>query len=168
MLLCLVGCGTLFLPWAEFGVMYVDPSSQADGAHKLKHMAGESLFGYQLWHGTVSAFGFLILLLLLLVTEPLRPVPWWRSAALLAGALAILGVVLAGMNYRYPAMESDLGAGRVVLGRTGIVNYLALGLGAGLGLIAALELRARVAAGQAGLAASSQPARNEEQCQDKS
>ena len=82
------------------------------------------------------------------MTGPLRPVPWWRSTILLAGAVGIIVVVLAGLNYRHAALESDFGAGRLVSGGLGLVNHLAAGLAAGLALLAGLEMRSRVAARQ--------------------
>jgi len=152
-LLCLLGCSTLFLPWASVLVMAVDPAPQADGSYKAKHTVSESHAGYQLWHGAASAITFFALFLFLLVTGPLRPVPWWRSAILLLGAMCVVVIVLVGLNFRHPALESDLGRGRVILGGLGLTNHAVIGLAAGLGLIAALEMRSRVAANGPGKSA---------------
>ena len=59
MLLCLMGCGTLFLPWAETTVITVDPTPQADGTYKAKSWVNESHPGYRFWHGAVAALTFL-------------------------------------------------------------------------------------------------------------
>ena len=150
MLLCLLGSSSLFLPWASVIVISVDPVPQVDGSYKAKNMVGQSFVGYQFWHGAASAITFLALFLLLLATGPLRPVPWWRSAVLLVGAMSIVVIVLAGLNFRHPVLESDLAGGRAIAGRLGFTNHAVIGLAAALALLAALEMRLRVAANRLG------------------
>jgi hypothetical protein len=145
MLLCLVGCGSLLLPWAQATVMTFDPVAQADGSYKLKSWLTESYLGYRFWHASVSALALLGLFLFLLVTSPIRPVPWWRSAAALIDGAGIIIIVLVGLNYRYDTLESDLERGRAVLPSWSVVNYLAMGLAAGIMMVAGFELRSRIA-----------------------
>jgi hypothetical protein len=145
LLLCVLGCGSLLLPWAQATVMTVDPVPQADGSYKMKAWVTESYAGYRFWHASACALAFLGLFLFLLVAGPIRPIPWWRSATLLVGAASIIVVVLAGLNYQYGVLDSDPEKGRMVSSSWGIVNYLVMGLAAGLMLAAALELRSRIA-----------------------
>jgi hypothetical protein len=140
----------VFLPWAETTIMVADPPSQPGGSYKLKHTVNQSHPGYQFWHGTSSSLVFLALFLFLVVVGPLRPIPWWRSAVQLVGAMGVIAIVLLGFNYRHAALESDFVTGRLVVGGLGLVNHLAAGLAAGLTLLAALEMRARVVARQPG------------------
>jgi hypothetical protein len=145
LLLCLLGCSSLLLPWAQAIVLTVDPVPQADGSYKVKAWVTESYAGYRFWHASACALTFLGLFLFLLVVGPIRPIPWWRSATLLVCATSIIAVVLAGLNYQYGVVESDSERGRLVNSNWGIVNYLVMGLAAGLMLLAALELRSRIA-----------------------
>jgi hypothetical protein len=110
-LLCALGTATLFLPWAEATVVLFDPSKppRPDGSRQAQRIYTESYPGYRLWHAGAAAGGFLGLLLLLVATGGLDPTPRWRSAAQLAVGGAIIGAVIAGMNYRY---GEDMAAGR--------------------------------------------------------
>jgi hypothetical protein len=149
-LVCVVGCALLFVPWLSASVAYVDPTPQADGTYKAKTMPTvQEVTGYRLWQGVGSAAVFLGVLVFLVVTGSLRPVPWWRSAAVLAAAACVVAAVVLGMRQPPPDLESDLDSGRLVIGRTwGVGNYTSLGCAVALMLVAALELRRSVARGQ--------------------
>ena len=142
-LLCLLGCGTLFVPWADAAVAWLDPQkAQAPGNYWVKGFPIiESYPGYRFWHGVASALLFLGLLVFGVVTGGINPAPWWRSVVLLAGATGIIAVVLAGLNASHPAVASDVEGGRLVLPRWGLGNYVAMALAFGLLVVAALELR---------------------------
>jgi hypothetical protein len=142
-LLCIVGCALLFAPWASARVIYVDPTPQADGSYKAKALpTTEEVPGYGLWQGVVSAGAFLGVLVFLVVTGPLRPVPWWRSALMMAAGAGIAGAVILGMRHPARGLEIDLEAGRLVLGAGWRgANYVALGLAVALVFVAAVELR---------------------------
>jgi hypothetical protein len=149
-LLCVLGCALVFFPWCSASVMYFDPTLQADGTYKAKALPSiEEAPGYGLWQGVGSAAAFLGILVFLVITGPLRPVPWWRSVAVLAGGAAIAGAVLLGMRHPPRSFESDLQAGRVFSDVSwDPANYGALGLAVALVLVAAVELRQSVARGR--------------------
>jgi hypothetical protein len=145
-LLCLLGCGTLFVPWAEAVIGRLDPQkAQTPGHYSLIALPIiESYPGSRFWHGVASALLFLALLVFLVVTGGINPAPWWRSAVLLAGAVCIVAVVLAGLNASHPAVTSDE-ADRVVVPRWGLGNFVAMALAFLLLVVAAVELRGRFA-----------------------
>jgi hypothetical protein len=141
MLLCLAGCVTLFLPWAEAIVVTFDPEAPQTPLPKGS-LSRERLYGFQLWNGVASAAAFLMALLLLVITGPLQPTPVWRSAALLACSVAALGVAIAIMVFPPEALRNNPEAGRMIVGVSwGYGHRLALGLSGGLALLAAVELR---------------------------
>jgi hypothetical protein len=147
MLLCVLGCALLFFPWSSADVLYVDPTPRADGSYKAKGLPEtKEILGYQLWQGIGSMAVFLRLLVFLVITGPLQPVPWWRSAVVMAGGVGIVGAVLLGMRSPAHDLESDLQTGRWVIGVSwGGANYTCLGLAVVLMLVAAIELRWSVA-----------------------
>ncbi len=146
MALCLVGCTLLLTPWGSAVVWTVDPTPQADGSYKVKSWppAAESYPGYRFWHASACAAGFLALFLILLATAPLHPAPRWRAAAILlvGGATSIL--VIFGLNSEPDVFRSDMRAGRVVQASRGAGPFVALGLAAGLMVLAALEIRSDI------------------------
>jgi hypothetical protein len=144
-LLCLIGTGTLMFPWAHAAVWAVDPTPQADGSYIAKGLpVAVSFPGYRFWHASAGAIGFFALFLTLLVTEPISPIPLWRTVVLLVGAASIVGVVLVGLNYRHAVLQSDFKSGHWVVPEWGVMNYVALGLAAALVLVSAWELRSRI------------------------
>jgi hypothetical protein len=149
MVLCLVGCALLFLPWGSAVIWTLDPTPQADGSYKLKSWppASESYPGYRFWHATACAVGFLALFLLLLATAPVRPVPRWRSVAILVVGGSVLALVVLGLNTEPAVFRSDMSEGRAVQSTWGASNFVALGLGAGLMVLAALEIRSGIERG---------------------
>lgn len=149
-LLCVLGVGTLFLPWAGATVLHFDPSKppQPDGRLKALRMDSESHAGYRFWHAGAAAGGFLGLLLFLIATGGLRPAPWWRSAVLLAVGGVILGVIVVGLNARHPVVEGDANAGVAVAMSWTAATYVAMGLAAAVMLVAAIELRGWIADGR--------------------
>jgi hypothetical protein len=146
--LCTIGCLLLFWPWdwAGTSVWSVDPTPQADGSYKARGLPiAEAIPGYRLGHAVASAVVFLAAGIFLFVTGPMAPAPWWRAASVLGAGVSVLAINLIGMNYPYAAFESDWRRGRLVQGPYwGYPNYVAMGLAAGLILIAAVELRACV------------------------
>jgi hypothetical protein len=159
-LLCVLGIGTLFFPWAATLTIHFDPSKPREpgGSIEALSMHSESYPGYELWHAGAAAGGFLGLLLLLIATGGLRPAPWWRSAILLAVGGAILVAVVVGMNTRHAVAEGDANAGILVALYWGAANYIAMGLAAAIMLVAAIELRGRLAEGR-GEARQAEPGR---------
>jgi hypothetical protein len=152
-LLCVLGIGTLFLPWAATLTVHFDPSKPLEPGESIKPttpMFTESYPGYELWHAGAAAGGFLGLLLLLIATGGLRPAPLWRSAILLAVGGAILVAVVLGMNVWHAVEDEqlDMVAGRLIKVYWGAANYIAMGLAAAIMLVAAIELRGRVAEGR--------------------
>jgi hypothetical protein len=142
-----VGVGALFLPWADAQVIHFDPRTppQPDGSLKALRMYPESYPGYRFWHAGAAAGGFLGLLLFLVATGGLCPPPWWRSAVLLAGGGAIAVAVVVGLNGRHPATTGDQEAGVAVAMTWGAATYLALGSAVAIMVLAAIELRGRIA-----------------------
>jgi hypothetical protein len=151
-LLCVLGIGTLFLPWAATLTIHFDPSKprEPSGSIKPTQMVSQSYPGYELWHAGAAAGGFLGLLLLLIATGGLRPAPWWLSAILLAVGGAILVAVVLGMNVWHAVADEqvDMDAGRLIKLYWGAANYIAMGLAAAIMLVAAIELRGRLADGR--------------------
>src|SRR5262245_33730941 len=145
-LLCALGAATLFLPWAEATVVLFDPSRppRPGGVIQAQRILSETYPGYRFWHAGAAAGGFLSLLLLLVATGGLDPVPLWRSAAQLAVGGTIAGVVIAGMNYQYAVAETDMAAGRLVELSWGAVNVVVIGLAVAVMLVAAIELRGHI------------------------
>jgi hypothetical protein len=145
--LCGLGAAALFVPWAEATVVLFDPVKppRPDGSLEARRFYTESYPGYRFWHAGAAAGGFLALLVLLVAAGGLHPVPPWRSAAQLAVGAAVIGMVIAGMNYRYAVAEGDLAVGRAVQLSWGPVNIAVIGLAAAVMLLAAVELRGRIA-----------------------
>ena len=143
LLVCVLGCALLFVPWVSASVAFVDPTPQADGTYKAKAMpAAREVPAYQLWQGVGSAAAFLGVAVFLVVTGSLRPDPWWRSAAVMAVGAAVTALIVLGMRQPPPEVQSDLEAGRLVFGvHWEWANYASLGCALALVLIAALELR---------------------------
>jgi len=146
MFLGMLGAGALFLPWAEATVVLIDPAQKprADGSYQARRIYDESYPGYRFWHADATAGAFLGLVLFLAVTGGIEPAPWWRSAVLLTVGGAIIGTVIAGMNFRYAVAEGNWAAGRVVELSWTAVNYAAIGLAVAVMLVAAFEFRARI------------------------
>jgi hypothetical protein len=146
-LLCGLGAAALFLPWADANVILFDPAKppRPDGVLEGRRFYTESYPGYRFWHAGAAAGGFLALLVLLIAAGGLDPVPLWRSVVQLAIGAAVIGVVIAGMNHKYPVAEGDLAAGRVVQLTWGPVNIAVIGLAVAVMLLAAVELRSRIA-----------------------
>jgi hypothetical protein len=141
-----VGCTLLFTPWGSAVIWNLDPTPQADGSYKVKSWppATESYPGYRFGHATACAVGFLALFLLLLATTPVHPAPRWRSVAILVVGGTILVLVVLGLNTEPAVFRSDMKAGRAVQSTWGASNFMALGLGAGLMVLAALEIRSGI------------------------
>jgi hypothetical protein len=158
---CCLGCGLLFGQWASVSVLYVDPTPLPDGTYKGKGLpVTEVVPGYRLWHAVAAASLFIAIAVFLLITGPIHPDPWWRPAAVLIAAAAVVGVVLAGMSYPYAALDGDPSHGRLVAGTAwGWANYSTLGTAAGLLLVAALECRSWVAGRFGGVRPSSPSSR---------
>jgi hypothetical protein len=148
-LLCVLGIALLFLPWASALVVYVEPTPQADTPYKAKGMPStEVVLGYQLWQGGSCAAVFLGVLMFLVITGAIQPIPWWRSATVMAGGAAIVGAVLLGMRYPARELQTDIQTRWVTSMSWGAANYASLGLAVALMLVAAIELRWSVAHGR--------------------
>ena len=152
LVLCGLGTAALLLPWAEATVVLFDPAKppRPDGVLEARRVYTESYPGYRFWHAGAASGAFLGLLLLLVATGGLDPAPWWRSAVQLACGGAIIGAVVAGMNYRYAVAREDPGAGRIAQLSWGVANIAVMGLAVTVMLVAAIELRERIAGRQRG------------------
>jgi hypothetical protein len=157
---CGLGAAALFLPWAEATVILFDPAKppRPDGALEVRQFYTESYPGYRFWHAGAAAGGFLAVLVLLVAAGGLAPAPLWRSAAQLAICAAVIGVVIAGMNYRHTMAEGDQEAGRAVQLSWGPVNIAVIGLAVAVMLLAAVELRGRIAGRRQGQISAEQSA----------
>jgi hypothetical protein len=71
------------LPWAEVTVVLFNPAKppQPDGSLTAQRFYTESYSGYRFWHAGAAAGGFLGLLLLLVATGGLAPVPPARRSS---------------------------------------------------------------------------------------
>jgi hypothetical protein len=150
LLVCVLGCALLFVPWVSASIAYVDPTPQSDGTYKAKSMpAAQEVPAYRLWQGVGSAAAFLGVVVFLVVTGPLRPDPWWQSAVVMAVGTAITAAIVLGMRQPPGELQSDLEAGRLVFGlHWEWANYTALGCAVALMLVAALGLRRSIARAQ--------------------
>jgi hypothetical protein len=127
--------------------MWVKPKPQPDGTYEAKSLpSSESVSGYELTQGMGCSAAFFGVLVFLLVTGPLEPIPWWRSAVVMAGGAGIIGAVVFGMRYPGERLESNLQTGRWILSTAwGAANYVALGLAVALVFLAAIEMRSSLA-----------------------
>jgi hypothetical protein len=142
LVLCVLGVGTLFMPWAGGSIIYFDPAQppQPDGSRKAQGIVRADYPGHRFWHG-ITAGGLLLgMFLFQIATGTIHPPPWWRPAVMLGAGVGIIAAVLAGMNGS-GLPQGDPTAGRVVSTDWGTGNFVALGLAAAVMLVAALELR---------------------------
>jgi hypothetical protein len=125
--------------------MQVDPTPRADGKYDMKSLGSESVSGYKLWQGMGCTAAFFGVLLFLFVIGPLDPIPWWRSAVVMAGGAGIIGAVLYGMRNPAGLLESNLQTGRWIVGWFWeAANYVALGLAVALVFLGAFEVRSSI------------------------
>jgi len=127
-LICLLGIGSIFLPWG-----FVEGRG-----------GGGWLLGLLVWQGWVAAFLFLALLLFLIVTGAMQPVPFSRSLVLFLGAAVNLALLFVSFLVSLPSPGQIYGDRRQPDGQFIFAGY-GSALGAGLAilllLVSALEMR---------------------------
>jgi hypothetical protein len=149
---CVLGVAAVFIPWVFFFgfATYpgLDEAMRAGGIipnqylHLVQGIPGNFhpgrygfYDGFVTWCGMATGITFFVLLLLLIATSPFDPVPLWRSVVLFgAASLIVLFASLFITKFAYnPLFVIREGA------------YATLGLGLGLIVLVAIEVRGFVA-----------------------
>jgi hypothetical protein len=140
----LLGAAAVFIPWAE--MLTVRGQLENGVIHSKDLPYHEWVYGTRFWHGYPTIFAFYGLVLFLVVTSPIKPVPLWRSIALLLAAAGILVLVAIGHEYNHsPALGDAPQQGIWVTYSWAIGSYIPFASALALAFLASLEIRARVA-----------------------
>jgi len=141
--LCLLGAGAIFLPWAETLTYH---GHLQDGVIQVKGFPSRAwVYGSRLWHGYATTFAFLGLCLVLFVTSPIKPIPLWRSIVLLLASVGILMLIVIGRESNHaPALGDAPQEGTWVTYSWAVGSYVPIASALALALVAGVEIRARV------------------------